>query len=190
MTNCMLSLLFNIIYPYFGIVQAAHIVNHQNLQNPSLTFYPGGGSSLFNKYIFQKLGKYDSKTYQPMYCEDLDLGFLAWNFGYPSYFFPQSQIIHHHRSSSNTITTNPSHYLFKNQLAFTLKNITSFPLFLRHILNFPFYSLYDKNQLFYILEILPILPSIFASKISLLKFQTQISDSSLFNFINFELENG
>ncbi len=176
------------IYPYFGIIRAAHIVNHQNLQLPSFTCYPGGGSSLLNKHLFQKLNGYDFKTYRPMYCEDLDLGYLAWRLGYPSYFMPQSHVIHHHRSSSKKIGTDPSHYLFKNLLAFAIKNSSSFSLFLSHILTFPLFALKDKNHLIYMLEILPILPSILVSKILLLKYKTKISDSDLFDFINYELK--
>lgn len=177
------------IYPYFGIIRAAHIINHQNLSEPSITCYPGGGSSFINKYLYNKLGGYDYQTYRPMYCEDLDLGFLAWHFGYPSYFMPQSQIIHHHRSSSNKITTDPSNYLFKNYIAFTLKNISSFTLFVNHIISFPLYTLINKKHFIYMLEIIPILPSILASKIKLLKYKTKISDSKLFNFNNFEINN-
>ena len=175
------------IFPFFGIIQAAHIVNHQNLSEPSLTCYPGGGSSLINKHLFNLLGGYDYQTYRPGYCEDLDLGFLAWRFSYPSYFVPKSHIIHHHQSSYKKITADPTHYLFKNYIAFTLKNISNFSLFLNHIISFSLYALVDKKHFNYILEIIPILPSIFASKISLLKYRSQFKDSDLFDFIRFEI---
>jgi GT2 family glycosyltransferase len=178
------------IYPHFGIIRAAHIVNNINLTTPSSTCYPGGGSSLINKYIFNKFGGYDFHTYRPMYCEDLDLGFVAWLYGFPSYFQPLSHIIHHHRSSSTKISSDPSHLLFKNLLTFTLKNISSPYLIIKHIICFPIYTLINKNHFNYMLEVIPIIPSIFIQKISLLKYRIQTKDSDLIDFINFELKNG
>ncbi|MBI2465063.1 glycosyltransferase family 2 protein [Candidatus Shapirobacteria bacterium] len=177
------------IYPYFGIIRAGHIVNSSNLQDPSPTCYPGGGSSLLNKHIFQKLGGYNSTIYRPMYCEDLDQGFLAWQYGFPSYFVPQSHIIHHHRSSSKKLTTDPSHYLFKNLLTFSLKNITSFSLFLKHIFYFPILSIIDDHHFNYLLGVLPIIPSIYLYKVRSLKYKYMHQDTSLFDFIKFEVKN-
>ncbi|MEI8067730.1 MAG: glycosyltransferase, partial [Candidatus Shapirobacteria bacterium] len=111
--------------PSLGYITIAHYVQEESLKDVSFTLYPGGGSSLINKHYFQKIGGYDYKSYTPLYCEDLDAGFIAWKFGLPSYFDPNSHVVHHHRSSSVKLTEDPSYFMYKNWLVFILKNFDS-----------------------------------------------------------------
>ena len=122
-----------------GKLLVGHELDPQKLKEISLTAYCGGGSSLINKDLFVKFGGFDSQVYTPMYCEDLDLGFIAWKKGYPSFFCPNSQVIHHHRSSSNSLSISPDYYIHKNFLSFCLKNFDSVSLKLQLFLMYPFY---------------------------------------------------
>jgi len=176
----------NYYRPDFGYLYVAHVVNEVNLTDSSITGYPGGGSSLINKELFLKLGGYDSDLYLPLYDEDLDLGFIAWKFGFPSYFVPNSQIIHHHRSSSKKLAMDPNYYMFKNWVTFVLKNYDSLSLFLTHIFLFPFRMLSDQRFVTYAWENTKIIHKILYKKIMLSKYKRVYNDTELINFPKFE----
>lgn len=178
----------NYYRPDFGYLYVAHCVNHHNLQTPSITGYPGGGSSLINKDLFLKLGGYDKDLYLPLYDEDLDLGFIAWKFGFPSYFVPSSQIIHHHRSSSKKLKFDPNYYMFKNWLTFILKNYDSLSLILSHIFFYPFRMLEDQRFVNYAWENTKIMHKILYKKVMLSRYKRFYKDSELVNFPKFEFE--
>ncbi len=57
------------------------------------TLYPGGGSGVFRRSMFVELGGFD-RLYFPAYAEDMDLGWRAWQRGWPSVFLPDSCIRH------------------------------------------------------------------------------------------------
>lgn len=168
------------------IINVAHCVNLQNLQKNSLTAYPGGGASLINKYLFLKMGGYDHQAYIPLYCEDLDLGWNAWKSGFPSYFCHQSQVIHHHRSSTKNLNRDPNFYLYKNLLVFGLKNYNQPKNFLSHSFFYSLSTLPNPNHRYYAIEALKNLPNIFLSKIKTYKHATSIPELKLINFIDFE----
>jgi GT2 family glycosyltransferase len=178
----------NYYHPDFGYLYVAHCVNDHNLQTPSITGYPGGGSSLINKDLFLKLGGYDRDLYLPLYDEDLDLGFIAWKFGFPSYFVPSSQIIHHHRSSSKKLKSDPNYYMFKNWLTFILKNYDSLSLILSHILFYPVRMFKDQRFVDYAWENTKIMHKILYKKIMLSRYKKVYKDSELINFPKFEFD--
>lgn len=103
----------------------------------SMTFGPTawaeGGSSLFSKDIFNKLGGFDI-LYSPFYWEDVDLSYRAWKAGYEVLFDPAVVVQHHH---SGTIGTHFSKHsiqtiAFRNQLIFIWKNISDSNLLKTH----------------------------------------------------------
>lgn len=61
-------------------------------------FYPGGGSSAFDRRKFLELGGFDHLL-RPFYLEDTDLGLLAWKRGWKVYYQPQSHVWHEHRGT-------------------------------------------------------------------------------------------
>lgn len=69
---------------------------------PSL--YPGGGSSLINKKRFLQLGGFNSRWFAPYYGEDLFLGLLAWQKGWPTLFAPNANITHYHHSTIKNLS--------------------------------------------------------------------------------------
>lgn len=173
--------------PDFGFLQVAHSVNGINLESPSITGFPGGGSSLINKALFLKLGGYDGDVYMPLYDEDLDLGFIAWKLGYPSYFVPASTIVHHHRTSSKTLKADPDFYLHKNWLTFILKNYDSISMTVHHCFFYSLRMLGDTKFLAYAWHNVKIMNRIFNKKIFLSKFRNKYTDYELINFPRFEL---
>lgn len=171
----------------FGFLSVAHCINDNLLTKPSITGYPGGGSSLINKEIFQLFGGYDYDLYFPLYDEDLDFGFLAWRFGFPSFFLPESQTLHYHRSSSKKLNIDPSYFMYKNWLTFILKHYSSWDLIVRHLIFYPMRMLFDKRFIVYALENLRISAKIFWKKTYLLKYKEKYVDKELINFPKFEL---
>jgi O-antigen biosynthesis protein len=61
-------------------------------------FYPGGGSSAFDRRKFLELGGFDH-LYRPFYYEDTDLGFMAWKRGWKVLYEPGSIVFHEHRGT-------------------------------------------------------------------------------------------
>lgn len=173
-----------------GFLEVAHSVNTFNLDSINITAFVGGGSSLINKHLFTKLGMFDHKTYTPLYCEDMDMGYLAWKYGYPSYFLPSSQVVHHHQSSSKNLAREPGYYMHKNFLAFILKNTDSFPTYLRHLIFFIPKILFLDNFYRYSVENLANSVNIFKSKIKSNNYLPIFSDSELFDFVKFETKYG
>jgi GT2 family glycosyltransferase/glycosyltransferase involved in cell wall biosynthesis len=61
-------------------------------------FYPGGGSSAFDRRKFLELGGFDH-LFKPFYYEDTDLGFMAWKRGWKVLYEPASIVFHEHRGT-------------------------------------------------------------------------------------------
>ena len=173
-----------------GYFEVAHCTNIFNLNSIGITAYAGGGSSLLNKHLLVKLGLLDHKTYIPLYCEDMDIGYLAWKLGYPSYFLPSSQIIHHHQSSSKNLSRNPRYYMYKNFVTFILKNTTSSTLFLKHLVFFMFKIIFSKDSFNYATDNLLNCVNIFKSRIESNKYLPVFSDLELLDFVKFETKYG
>ncbi len=173
-----------------GKLSVAHATSQSLLTNNSLTSYGGGGSSLINKEIFNLLGQYDSNVYTPLYAEDLDLSFVAWKKGYPSFFCPSSKVIHHHQSSSKLLPIKPEYYINKNYLAFCLKNLDSLSLILKLKIFLPLYLIKDPDYWSYLFINLKNLPAIISSRKRLSKIPNVYKDTDLIDFINFEIKYG
>ena len=98
-----------------------------------------GGSAIFKKSIWEKLGGMDER-FLPYYVEDIDIGWRAKQAGYVNLWEPQAKVIHEHEQ-----TINPANFkkygrkndieLIKerNHLLFTWKNINSVNSLIEHI---------------------------------------------------------
>jgi GT2 family glycosyltransferase len=172
---------------HFGFIQVAHVIDELNLTQASPTLYAGGGSSLFNKYLFTKLGGFDHRSYRPLYVEDLDLSFTAWQLGFPSYFCATSHITHHHRQSSNQLKPSPDFLIHQNFLVFIWKHLTNFSSILTHLLFYPPRMMSQPSSSRYFRTALPALPAIFFSRLRLLFYKRHYSTKKLLNFTDFEL---
>lgn len=107
------------------------------------TFWVSGGSSAFNRRIFQELGGMDT-LYDPFYWEDIDLSYRAQKTGYKIMFEPKSVVTHIHKKGSirkhfkdDTIKS----YAMRNQFTFIWKNITDTNLLISHFIWLPYHLL-------------------------------------------------
>ena len=66
----------------------------------SYVLYGSGGCSLFDAGKLEALGLLD-EVYEPAYVEDLDLGFRAWQRGWPSVFVAGASVVHKHRTTTS-----------------------------------------------------------------------------------------
>jgi GT2 family glycosyltransferase len=91
-------------------------------------FYPGGGSSAFDRRKFLELGGFD-RLLEPFYLEDADLGYLAWKRGWKVLYEPGSVVWHEHRGTIGRRFTprQIDDVLRRNFLLFCWKNIHEWP---------------------------------------------------------------
>src|SRR3989344_1830319 len=87
--------------------------------------WASGGSAVFRKSIWKKLGGFD-EIYTPFYWEDIDISFRAIKVGYEVLWEPDAKVKHEHET---TIKRNFNARYIKwvqdrNQLLFIWKNIT------------------------------------------------------------------
>jgi GT2 family glycosyltransferase/glycosyltransferase involved in cell wall biosynthesis len=87
-------------------------------------FYPGGGSSAFDRGKFLDLGGFDP-LFEPFYLEDTDLGYMAWKRGWKVLYQPRSVVYHQHRGAIGKSFGGDriEAVLKKNYLLFCWKNI-------------------------------------------------------------------
>lgn len=177
----------NYCFENFGFLNVAHYVESAALTEVSLTLYPGGGSSLINKKIFLAMGGYDHAAYLPLYCEDLDAGVVAWKYGFPSFFEPASEVIHHHQSSSKSLARKPEFFMHKNWLVVLLKNLDGWSSLAKHVVLFPARIILSDEVAEYAVAALKHLPVIFQRRLAMGRFATEYSGKQILNFDRFEL---
>lgn len=103
-------------------------------QKAHQTLWASGGSAIFRKSIWDKLGGLDP-LYNPFYEEDVDLGYRATKRGYINIWEPKSRVDHY--SEVGVIAANFSQNKInmiaeRNHLIFIWKNITSKKLINEH----------------------------------------------------------
>jgi GT2 family glycosyltransferase len=98
------------------------------------TFWVNGGSGIFRKQIWDKLGGMN-KLYNPFYWEDIDLSYRAKKSGYSLLFEPKATVIHEHEKgaiSSNFSPLRVREISYKNQILFVWLNITDLSFLVSH----------------------------------------------------------
>jgi GT2 family glycosyltransferase/glycosyltransferase involved in cell wall biosynthesis len=69
-------------------------------EDHSYVLYGSGGCSLYDTPKARELGGF-GELYEPAYVEDLDLGFRAWQRGWPTVFVAKSKVTHDHRATTS-----------------------------------------------------------------------------------------
>jgi GT2 family glycosyltransferase/glycosyltransferase involved in cell wall biosynthesis len=92
--------------------------------------YGSGGCSLYDAQKLRALGGID-ETYAPAYVEDLDLGYRAWQRGWPSVYVAGAVVEHRHRATTSRYFTAPqlARILERNYLTFLARAVQDGPLF-------------------------------------------------------------
>lgn len=102
------------------------------LPGEDLTYvlYGSGGCSLYDAAMLRALGGIDV-VYEPAYVEDLDLGFRAWQRGWPSVYVAGAGVEHRHRATTSRYYTREQLDLILevNYLKFLARAVSSSSLF-------------------------------------------------------------
>ena len=98
----------------------------------SYVLYGSGGCSLVDTAKAAALGWFD-EIYEPAYVEDLDLGFRAWQMGWPTVFAAGSAVTHDHRATTSRYYSEAEleRVLEVNYFRFLIRCIQSPKVFLR-----------------------------------------------------------
>lgn len=105
------------------------------------TLWASGGSSAFNKKIWDVLGGLEG-IYNPFYWEDIDISYRALKSGFKIIFEKKSIIIHEHEKGAIKTMIDPSKIkkiAYRNQFIFVWLNITDIELLLSHIAWLPYH---------------------------------------------------
>jgi GT2 family glycosyltransferase len=94
--------------------------------------YGSGGCSLYDAAKLRALGNVD-EAYEPAYVEDLDLGWRAWQQGWPTVYVAGAVVEHRHRATTSRYYTAAEldRILEVNYLKFLVRAVDSRRLFLR-----------------------------------------------------------
>lgn len=158
----------------------------QKVTNTHQTLWVSGGSGVFRRTIWEKLGGLD-ELYAPFYEEDLDIGYRATKRGYINLWEPKALV--KHNDKEGVIKENfPKGFIEKisqrNQLIFIWKNITSPSLTKRHIKALAAKLITSPKYWTIFLSALIHLPAIYSERI-LEKQEKKISDEGILS--KFEL---
>ena len=95
-------------------------------------FYGSGGCSLYDTAKLRALGGF-SEIFEPSYVEDLDIGFRAWQHGWPAIFVARSRVTHHHRTTTARYFTADQleHMVERNYLRFLARSVGDPEIFAR-----------------------------------------------------------
>jgi len=98
------------------------------------TFWVSGGSGVFRRDIWIKLGGFDEKLFK-FYWEDVDICYRAAKRGLRLIWEPGAKVIHNHESTTGKVFSKKKLARMQevNQLVFIWKNLTSPNLFRKHI---------------------------------------------------------
>jgi GT2 family glycosyltransferase len=105
------------------------------------TLWVSGGSGVFRKSIWDKLGGMD-EIYTPFYWEDIDLSYRAIKSGYKILFEPKSVVTHEHEKGAIKTKFSQSKIkstVYRNQFIFAWKNLTDINLQITHLFWLPFH---------------------------------------------------
>lgn len=122
-----------------GEFKQGFLVHARGETNQTNTLWVSGGSSAYNKKIWQELGGFD-ENFNPFYWEDIDLSYRAQKQGYEIIFEPKAVVHHNHEEGAikNKYTnTQIKTIAYRNQLLFMWKNITDKDLIKEHLINLP-----------------------------------------------------
>jgi GT2 family glycosyltransferase len=101
-------------------------------EDQTYVLYGSGGCSLYHAEKLRALGGMD-RAYEPVYVEDMDIGYRAWQRGWPSVYVAGSRVVHQHRTTTSKYYTEQQleEMLEVNYLKFLARDIASKETFKR-----------------------------------------------------------
>lgn len=117
------------------------------IDQPHISAWVSGGSSIVRRSLFLKLGGFD-EIYEPFYSEDLDLGYRAWKSGYKLLWEPKAKVIHKHEATISKFPRRFTDYVKeRNRLLTVWRNITDNDLLRSNHIALIFRVLFGPNYI-------------------------------------------
>lgn len=144
------------------------------------SFWASGGSAVFRRDYWVKLGGMDEKIFSPLYWEDIDLSYRASKRGLQILWEPKAMVVHRHESTVSKLSKSYVQRIReRNELLFIWKNITSARLIRRHIVAVASRALRHPGYLRIILMALFKLPAVFRARKREIR-GAKLSDETIF----------
>lgn len=104
-------------------------------ENLSYVLYGSGGASFYDTRKLRQIGCF-GEMFKPAYVEDLDVGFRAWQRGWPTVYVERAGVIHYHRTTTSKYYTPEALELVLdvNYLRFLARAVSE-PAVFRHLWN-------------------------------------------------------
>ena len=121
-----------------GKFQNGYIVHSPGKEDGKVhnTFWVSGGSGMFSKKIWRKLGGLDEKLLSPFYWEDLDICYRSQKRGFNLLWDPKAKVVHNHESTMSKLSPKYVQRIKeRNYLLINWKNLTSSNLFRKHMVS-------------------------------------------------------
>lgn len=167
-----------------GVFSGGFIVHEPGSEDGLVhrTFWISGGSGVFRRDIWFKLGGLDERTFSPFYWEDVDLSYRALKRGYKLYWEPDAKVIHQHETTIGRMSASKRNTVQeRNQLLFIWKNLTSARMFRKHLGGLFSRALRHSGYIRIILMAIFRLPYVLKLRRKLVK-QQKVSDEAIFQF--------
>jgi hypothetical protein len=178
----------------YGVLQPQFVYGGYNEFINERGYTLSAGIGAFDRKRFIELGGYD-ELYLPGRFEDVDLCYRGWKRGYKGICEPRSRQYHKGMASFSKEYSSDeiSRLVFRNEILFMIKNITSPFIFLRFILflfcRLAFYFIFGKFTLLGgFLDAIRRLPQALRSRRLVCKKFT-ISDEEVIKIVNAKYEN-
>lgn len=121
-----------------GKFKDGYIVHSPGVEDDRVhnTFWVSGGSGVFRRKTWQKLGGLDEKLLSPFYWEDLDICYRALKRGFSLLWDPKANVVHGHEATMSKLSAKHVQRISeRNHLLFVWKNLTSPNLFRKHMVS-------------------------------------------------------
>ena len=172
-----------------GKWERGFLVHSRGEVDKSDTLWVSGGSGIFRKDLWEKLGGLD-EIYNPFYWEDIDLSYRAQKAGYKVLFEPKSVVIHRHEEGAirqKYSLSKVKTIAYRNQFVFVWKNISDPAFLLDHLFWLPYHLLKTLLTLDFafmggLLTALLKFPQIIQSRMALKKLSVKTDREILANF--------
>jgi len=165
-----------------GIFRDGYVVYEEGKEKKFThdTFWVSGGSGVYRKAIWNKLGGMDERLFTPFYWEDIDLSYRAVKRGYKILWEPDSLVYHQHESTNKMFNNKYKLQIQeRNELLFIWKNLTSNRLFQKHIGGILKRIVSGPGYIVVVLKALMYLPVVLKKR-NIEKKQSKITDESIF----------
>lgn len=145
-----------------------------------ITMWVSGGSGIFRKDYYTRIGGLDDKLFSPYYWEDVDLCYRAWKRGYKCIWEPDSNVVHEHEGTTGKILNKKKIKIQeRNQLFVMWKNFSSSNILKKHVFGLIKRCIKHPGYILVVMMALSKLPQVISFR-KKEKKEIKVSDEAIF----------